>query len=84
MRRTLAEIREAGYVVSDEDVVPGVASLGAPLRDHDGEVVAAISIAGPRPTILDTPGARASSCSTRAPACPGRSAGADDDDAASR
>ena len=47
VRRTLAEVREAGYVVSDEDVVPGVASLGAPLRDHGGEVVAAISIAGP-------------------------------------
>ena len=56
VRRTLAEVREAGYVVSDEDVVPGVASLGAPLRDHDGEVVAAISIAGPRPTILDAAG----------------------------
>jgi DNA-binding IclR family transcriptional regulator len=56
VRRTLAEVRDAGYVVSDEDVVPGVASLGAPLRDHDGEVVAAISIAGPRPTILDAAG----------------------------
>lgn len=56
VRRTLAEIRETGCVVSDEDVVPGVASLGAPLRDHGGEVVAAISIAGPRPTILDDAG----------------------------
>ena len=56
VRRTLAEVREAGIVVSDEDVVPGVASLGAPLRDHDGEVAAAISIAGPRPTILDAGG----------------------------
>lgn len=56
VRRTLAEIRATGCAVSDEDVVPGVASLGAPLRDHDGAVAAAISIAGPRPTILDAAG----------------------------
>jgi DNA-binding IclR family transcriptional regulator len=55
VRRYLAEVRETGYVVSDEDVVPGVASLGAPVRDRHGEVVASISIAGPSPTILGDP-----------------------------
>jgi DNA-binding IclR family transcriptional regulator len=53
VRRTLERIRRDGYVISDEDVVPGVAALGAPIRDHQGDVVAAVSVAGPRPTILE-------------------------------
>jgi DNA-binding IclR family transcriptional regulator len=35
-----------GYVLSWEDVTPGVAAIGAPVRDHTGHVVAAISVAG--------------------------------------
>jgi DNA-binding IclR family transcriptional regulator len=52
IRALLDEVRERGYAVSDEDVVPGVAALAAPVRDHAGTVVAAISVAGLRPTIL--------------------------------
>jgi DNA-binding IclR family transcriptional regulator len=53
VRRDLEAIRRDGYVISDEDVVPGVATVAAPIRDHRDEVVAAISLAGPRPTILE-------------------------------
>lgn len=56
VREQLAEIRRTGYVVSDEDVVPGVTAFGAPIRDHRGDVVAAVSVAGPRPTILEERG----------------------------
>lgn len=48
----LDDVRACGYAVSDEDVVPGVAALAAPVRDHTGTVIAAISVTGPRPAIL--------------------------------
>jgi len=48
----LARIREAGYSVSDADVTPGVASLGAPVFNHRGEVQGALSISGLRGQVL--------------------------------
>ena len=44
--------RTAGYTVSDEDVTPGIAALGAPVFDHRGELAAAISISGLRSQVL--------------------------------
>jgi DNA-binding IclR family transcriptional regulator len=44
---------EDGYVVSDEDVTPGIASLGAPVFDYTGHVRAAISIGGMRKFLLE-------------------------------
>lgn len=38
--------REQGYVVSDQDVTVGIAAVGAPVCDHTGQVVAAISVSG--------------------------------------
>jgi IclR family acetate operon transcriptional repressor len=38
--------RRRGYVVSDQDVTVGIAAVGAPVRDHSGQVVAAISVSG--------------------------------------
>jgi DNA-binding IclR family transcriptional regulator len=52
IRTMLDATRARGYATSDEDVVAGVAALAAPVRDHTGAVVAAISVTGPRPTIL--------------------------------
>jgi DNA-binding IclR family transcriptional regulator len=40
------EIRETGYSVSIEDVSPGVAAIGAPVRDHLGRILASISVSG--------------------------------------
>lgn len=43
----LATIRRQGYVVAIEDLDPGAFSVAAPVRDHGGTVVAALSVAGP-------------------------------------
>jgi IclR family acetate operon transcriptional repressor len=43
----LASIRGRGYAVDDEERTPGVICIGAPIRDHSGGAVAAISISGP-------------------------------------
>lgn len=40
----ITEARERGYTTSREDVTLGVASIGAPIFDYDGKVIAAISI----------------------------------------
>jgi DNA-binding IclR family transcriptional regulator len=50
--RELETISKQGYAVSDEDVIAGIASLGAPIFDERGLIRAAISLSGPRPAIL--------------------------------
>ena len=49
---SLRRIREQHFAINDEDVTPGVASCGAPIFDHAGQVLAAISVAGFREAIL--------------------------------
>lgn len=44
----LADVRRRGYAVSDEENLPGVFAVGAPVRDRTGQVIAAISGARPR------------------------------------
>jgi DNA-binding IclR family transcriptional regulator len=39
--------RRRGYAVARDELEVGLLAIGAPLRNHDGEAVAAISIAGP-------------------------------------
>jgi IclR family pca regulon transcriptional regulator len=41
----LAKVRQRGVAVSDEELAPGLRSLGAPVRDRSGYVVAAINVA---------------------------------------
>jgi DNA-binding IclR family transcriptional regulator len=48
----LRATRERGYAISDGDVTPGVAAVGAPIFDHTGAVRAALSIGGMRGTLL--------------------------------
>ncbi len=43
----LAQVRARGYALDDEETEIGLRAIAAPIRDHNGEVVAAISIAGP-------------------------------------
>lgn len=50
--RDVEEIREQGYAISDEDVTPGIAAIGAPLFDYRSNVRAALSISGTKPAIL--------------------------------
>lgn len=47
VRRSLAEIRQTGYCFSRDEVINGVSSVAAPIRDHTGEVCAAISVVVP-------------------------------------
>jgi DNA-binding IclR family transcriptional regulator len=47
LERSLAQIRRNGYNVAVGDLDPAVHSIAAPIRDHAGRVVAAVSVAGP-------------------------------------
>jgi DNA-binding IclR family transcriptional regulator len=49
----IARIRSAGYSVSDADVTPGIAALGAPVFNHRGEVEGALSLSGLRSQVLN-------------------------------
>src|SRR3954452_8031661 len=44
----LRATRARGYSISDEDVTPGVAAVGAPIFDHTGRVRASLSMGGVR------------------------------------
>lgn len=50
----IEQVRRDGFAVSDGDVTPGIAALGAPVFNHRGELEAAISISGLRSQILDS------------------------------
>ncbi|MDB5539614.1 MAG: hypothetical protein JWQ89_1341 [Devosia sp.] len=43
----ISEIRARGYAVDDEEIEQGLRCVAAPIRDHSGSVVAAVSISGP-------------------------------------
>jgi DNA-binding IclR family transcriptional regulator len=45
--KELRVIRERGYAIDDEEREKGVRCLAAPIRNHNGDVVAAVSVAGP-------------------------------------
>jgi DNA-binding IclR family transcriptional regulator len=47
LRKELATIRKRGYATSRGERQTGAASVAAPIFDHDGHVVAVISVAGP-------------------------------------
>lgn len=46
-RRELEHVRVQGFALDEEERTPGVICIGAPLRDHTGRVVGAVSISGP-------------------------------------
>jgi DNA-binding IclR family transcriptional regulator len=41
-------VRRQGFAVVNEENIPGVLSVGAPIRDRAGSVVAALSVAFPK------------------------------------
>ncbi|MGO3326511.1 IclR family transcriptional regulator [Gordonia sp. (in: high G+C Gram-positive bacteria)] len=56
--RTLADIRRRGWAHSVSERVDGVASASAPVYDHAGDVIAAVSISGPIGRLGRKPGER--------------------------
>lgn len=56
--RTLMEVRRRGWAQSVAERESGVASVSAPVRDTQGNVVAAISVSGPIDRMGRRPGAR--------------------------
>jgi DNA-binding IclR family transcriptional regulator len=50
--RTIADVRRTRISISDGDITPGVAAIGAPVFNHRGEIAAAISVSGIRVNIL--------------------------------
>lgn len=48
LRRLLSQFSRQGFALSDEMLETGLVAIGAPLRNHDGQVKAAISVYGPK------------------------------------
>ena len=47
MRKELEKVRAAGYAVDDEERNPEVVCIAAPITDHSGRCIAALSVSGP-------------------------------------
>jgi DNA-binding IclR family transcriptional regulator len=52
IKKTLASIREHGYSQDNEEIEEGLTCLASPIFNHLGNVVAAISVAGPTQRML--------------------------------
>lgn len=53
LKRELSLVRARGFSIDNEEFEEGLKCIGAPVRDHTGNVIAAISIAGPASRISD-------------------------------
>jgi DNA-binding IclR family transcriptional regulator len=53
LRAELARTRQRGYSVDDEEFLPRVRCIGAPIRNTLGEVVAAMAVTGPADRMND-------------------------------
>jgi DNA-binding IclR family transcriptional regulator len=51
LREYLAEVKKKGYAFSIDELHEDVVSIAVPVRDYTGEVIASISIAGPKERI---------------------------------
>ena len=47
LKKQLVEIRERGFAIDDEELHLGIRCIAAPIRNHSGNIIASISIAGP-------------------------------------
>jgi DNA-binding IclR family transcriptional regulator len=47
LRQELEEIRQVGYAIAEEELEVGLSAAAAPIWNHEGRVVAVISVSGP-------------------------------------
>ncbi|KKM11419.1 IclR family transcriptional regulator [Clostridiales bacterium PH28_bin88] len=47
LKEHLREVRQRGYAIDDQEITEGLTCVAAPIRNHTGNVVAAMSVAGP-------------------------------------
>ena len=47
LRKELVKIRQQGYATGLEELEEGLNAVAAPVRNHDGKVIAAVSVSGP-------------------------------------
>jgi DNA-binding IclR family transcriptional regulator len=47
LRQELSRVREQGYAVAREELEEGLNAIAAPVRNHAGQVIATVSVAGP-------------------------------------
>jgi DNA-binding IclR family transcriptional regulator len=47
LRAELARVREQGYATAFEELEEGLNALAAPVRNHEGRVIASVSVSGP-------------------------------------
>jgi DNA-binding IclR family transcriptional regulator len=47
LREELKQIRRDGFGIAEEELEPGLSAVAAPIWDHAGQAVAAISVSGP-------------------------------------
>lgn len=47
LERALAKIRKQGYAIDQEEILPDLCCIGAPIYNHTGQVIAAVSMSIP-------------------------------------
>jgi len=47
------QVREQGWARDNEEYNPGVGCIAAPVRDHEGQVIAALNVSGPAERVED-------------------------------
>ena len=47
LRQEIEEIRRTGLGLAEEELEPGLSGVAAPIRNHEGRTVAALSVSGP-------------------------------------
>lgn len=47
LRQHLREVRYQGYAMDEEEIETGLSCIAAPIKNHRGDVIAAISLSGP-------------------------------------
>ena len=53
LKKEMELIRRCGYATDDEEIEVGLRCVAAPIKNHQGEITAAISVAGPTARMTD-------------------------------